>query len=100
MNENDRKIALYELGRPLWLTRLGMFAEQAVRGLWPLWVALLSLFVVLSFDLHSSVSVELFWIGAAAFLGAIGYGLWYAKRHPIFCVPGNDCLRPSQSRLT
>ncbi len=81
MNENDRKIALYELARPLGLTRLGMLAEQAVRGFWPLWSALLALFVVLSFNLQANVSVEVFWIGSAAFVAAIGYGLWYAKRN-------------------
>ena len=81
MNENDRKIALYELGKPLGLTRLGMIAEQAVRGLWPLWSALLALFVVLSFGIHTSVSIETFWIGTAAFVAAFGYGLWYAQRH-------------------
>lgn len=81
MNEHDRKIALHELRAPLGLTRLGMIAEQIVRGLWPLWSVLMVLFVILAFGLHSRVSVEVFWLGAVLFVLGIGYGLWYGARH-------------------
>ncbi len=81
LNKHDRQIALHELSRPLGLTRLGMIAEQAVRGFWPLWSVLLALFFVLSFGLHTAVSVEVFWIGGAALLGGLSFGVWYAWRN-------------------
>ncbi len=81
MNEHDRQIELHALRRPLGLTRFGMLAEQAVRGLWPLWTVALALFVVLAFGLHMSVGVEGFWLGAVAFVAAFGGAIWYAFRH-------------------
>ena len=80
MNKHDRQIALHELSGPLSLTRLGMLAEQAVRGFWPLWSVLLALFVVLAFGIHTSLSLEAFWIGSAAFVAGIGYGIWHVWR--------------------
>ncbi|MDA8747184.1 DUF4175 domain-containing protein [Litoreibacter sp.] len=58
-----------------------MMAEQTVRGLWPLWSVILALFVVLSFGFHTLASPEVFWIGVAGFAAALGYGVWYARRH-------------------
>lgn len=81
MNEHDRQIELHALRRPLGLTRFGMLAEQAVRGLWPLWSVALAMFVVLAFGWHTSVSVEVFWIGGLAFLTAFAGSMWYAARH-------------------
>jgi uncharacterized protein (TIGR02302 family) len=81
VNENDRQIELYNLRRPLGLTRVGMFAEQLVRGLWPLWTVLLIFFVILSFGWHTQVSVELFWLGAAALLAGGGFSIWYAVKN-------------------
>jgi len=81
LNEHDRQIELHALRRPLGLTRFGMIAEQAVRGLWPLWTVLLALFVVLAFGWHTSVGVELFWVGGVAFLAAFAGSMWYAARH-------------------
>lgn len=81
MNKHDRQIELHALRRPLGLTRFGMIAEQAVRGLWPLWTVLLAFFVVLAFGWHIAVGVEVFWIGGLAFLAAFAGSVWYAARH-------------------
>jgi len=58
-----------------------MIAEQVVRGLWPLWSVLMIIFGIISFGLHTRVSVELFWVGGAALLAGTCFGLWYAARH-------------------
>ena len=81
MNDHDREIALYELRGPLGLTRMGMIAEQAVRGLWPLWSVLMVFFGVVSFGLPARASVEVFWIGSLLLLAGAGFGLWYAARN-------------------
>ncbi|MEM7472428.1 MAG: TIGR02302 family protein [Pseudomonadota bacterium] len=80
MNKNDRQLELYNLRRPLWLTRAGLLAEQAVRAFWPLWTVLLVLFFVLSFGLHNTVSLEIFWTGAVGLFAAfIGAGFYATK---------------------
>ncbi|MCY4333761.1 MAG: DUF4175 domain-containing protein [Litoreibacter sp.] len=81
MNQNDRQIELYNLRRPLGLTRAGLLAEQTVRAFWPLWTVLLVLFFVLSFGLHDTVSLELFWTGAMALLAGLVGSSYYAYKN-------------------
>lgn len=55
-----------------------MLAEQAVRGLWPLWTLALLTFVILSVGGVAGMSVEVFWLLVAGFLTVLGGGIWYA----------------------
>ncbi len=72
--------AAVRLGRPFWLTRAGMVAEEAARAFWPLWSLLLLALAALALGFHDTAAAELFWVlgalWAAAVLAAAGFGLY------------------------
>ncbi|MHA6263389.1 TIGR02302 family protein [Arenibacterium sp. CAU 1754] len=63
---------LKKLRKPLFLTRAGMVAEQAVRCFWPLISIVMAVLALLMLGLHDILAVELVWGGGAlALLGAL-----------------------------
>ena len=72
MSEPD---ILKPIRRPLALTRLGMGAEQVVRGFWPVWSVGFVVLAALMLGLHDAVAVE--WVWAAGVLAALS-ALWFA----------------------
>ncbi|MGB5865005.1 MAG: TIGR02302 family protein [Sulfitobacter sp.] len=76
---NDLKRTMDGLRRPLRLTRLGMWAEVAVRSLWPLMAIALLALAAAMLGLHEVVPVEAIWgvvgLTAAATLWALVYAM-------------------------
>ncbi len=57
---------------PLWLTHLGMLAEQVLRAFWPVFSILMVILAVLMLGLQDHVRVELVWGAGAVALAGLG----------------------------
>ncbi|MGR3570287.1 TIGR02302 family protein [Brevirhabdus sp.] len=71
--------ALARLGRPLWLTRIGMVAERITYAFWPLWSICLLIVGLLFMGLHDLIPLEALWTAAVlsvlALLAALIHGI-------------------------
>jgi uncharacterized protein (TIGR02302 family) len=80
--------AMKFLRRPLFLTRLGMFAERITRAFWPLWSIGFVLWSVLAFWLVETVPP---WVAQAGFAVTALAALWFAMQGlRKFRWPGQD----------
>jgi len=77
----DLKRTFHGLRRPLWLTRMGMRAEVAVRCLWPLMTVILLALAAAMFGLHEVLALEGLWLALGVIAGAGLWALIYAMRH-------------------
>ncbi|MEH6646704.1 TIGR02302 family protein [Sulfitobacter sp.] len=77
----DLKRTFDGLRRPLWLTRLGMKAEVAVRSLWPLMTVILLAFAAAMLGLHEMLPLEGVWAAVGLTVGASLWAIIYAVRH-------------------
>ena len=60
---------------PYRLTMAGLWAERLTHAFWPLWTLVIAALAAAGFDLSRSLTLEAWWFGLVALLGA---GLWAA----------------------
>ncbi|WP_299415554.1 TIGR02302 family protein [uncultured Sulfitobacter sp.] len=104
---NDLKRTLDGLRRPLWLTRMGMVAEVAVRSLWPLLTVVLLALAAAMLGLHEVAAIEGIWaavgLAVAAGLWAIGYAVrrwsWPSQADAMMRLDGSLAGRPLTALL-
>ena len=77
---NDLRRTLDGLRRPLWLTRMGMWAEVLVRSLWPLMAVVLLALAAAMLGLHEVLPLEGVWAAVGLTAGALLWALVYALR--------------------
>ncbi len=65
----------------LWLTHMGMVAEQVLRAFWPLFSILMVLLAALMLGLQDQFAVEVVWgAGALSLISIVVAGVWGLKR--------------------
>ncbi|MCX7567250.1 TIGR02302 family protein [Sulfitobacter sp. F26169L] len=74
------KRTLAALQRPLRLTRLGMFAEVAVRSLWPMMSVIMFALAAAMLGLHEAIAIEWIWALVGVTAGACVWAIAYAVR--------------------
>jgi uncharacterized protein (TIGR02302 family) len=94
---NDLRRALDDLRRPLRLTRLWMFAETAVRSLWPLMSVMLLALAAAMLGLHEVLPIEGIWAAVGLTAGATLWAVVYATRRWLWPSKSDAIIRLDNS---
>lgn len=65
---------------PYTFTYLGLVAERITQAAWPLWSVLFAGLALWGLGVLNVLPTSALWLCVAVFGGALGYGLWYARR--------------------
>ena len=107
LHRSDTDPIARKLRLPLALTRIGMVAERALRGFWPLLTVLLLTLAALMLGLHDLLAVEIVWASAVVAvlcgIAALVYGVrafrWPSRMEALARLDASLPGRPIQALM-